>query len=80
MLKTPCGTYYEPSEVAEILGVSPMQVIRYCDQGLLEWLPDGKAGRGVRRKIPASALEGFERPKPGPKPQEESQITQITEV
>jgi hypothetical protein len=66
MLTVPTGgTYYDVNEAAAILGVSSAQVIRYCEQGLLAYFEDGKAGRGVRRKIAATALDSFERPARG---------------
>lgn len=54
-------------QVAQELGVSPVQVTRYCRDGLLRYVEEGKAGRGVKRRIPATALQGFVRPRRGPK-------------
>lgn len=57
-------------QVATELGVSHVQVTRYHREGLLPFVERGKAGRGVRRMTPCSALTDFKRPKPGPKPKE----------
>ena len=54
-------------QAAQEIGVSPVQVTRYCRNGLLACVEEGKAGQGMSRRIPLSAVRAFTRPKRGPK-------------
>jgi len=55
-------------EVAERMGVSPVTVQRWARSGLLPGAElRVEAGRATWR-IPAEALDDFERPRPGPPP------------
>ncbi|MBN1399736.1 MAG: helix-turn-helix domain-containing protein [Anaerolineae bacterium] len=55
-------------EVAERLSTNQRNVIRWCGEGRLPGAQRLGTGRRAMWLIPEDALQGFERPKPGPKP------------
>ncbi len=59
--------YLTAAQVAERLGAGVRTVARWCAEGRLPGARKIGAARGAWY-IPEAALQGFERPKPGPKP------------